>query len=169
MRITITKGENEDRLHIVRSDGSAVSTRFAHKGPIPHDFVHLAVEQRLGLNDAFWGKVDGGAHPEALAELARMGGHASAKRASVPDPAIAQMVQSERMVECFEADLWSGGGARDGIRHMAEAGWAQSCVEPLPLSDDDIDAIRADIAAFGESWRAMPPGESVTLDWAVPR
>lgn len=167
MLITITKGVSDDRLDIQRSDGSRVSTRFPKKGPVPHDYVHVAVERGLGLANAFWGKVDQGEHPEALGEMAKMGGHSSAKRAVEPDPAIVEMVQSERLVECFEADFWSGGGDNDSLRHMAEAGWAQSCVPPLAMDDGDLDAIRADIAHFAQDWQALAAGDAITIDWTL--
>ena len=165
MRITIAKERDIDRLDIQRGDGSRATTSFPKKGPIPHDFVHFAVERGLGLADAFWGKVAKGEHPEALGEMAKMGGHSSAKRAQEPDPAIVEMVQSERLVECFEADLWSGGGDNGSLRHMAEAGWAQSCVPPLAMTDEELDRIRTRILDFADDWRALPVGGTVTLDW----
>ena len=81
MRITIIKGTSDDRLDIQRDDGSCVTTRLPKKGPIPHDSIHFVVERGLGLDDAFWGKIAAGADPEALGEMAKIGGHASAKRA----------------------------------------------------------------------------------------
>lgn len=167
MRITITKGIKDDRLDIQRGDGSRVSTVFPHKGPIPHDYVHFAVERGLGLADAFWGKVATGQHPEGLQDLAKAGGHSSAKRADTPDPAIVEMVQAERLVECFEADSWSGGGDNASLRHMAEAGWAQSHVPGLSVSDEELEAIRNTISEFRAHWLTLAPGKSVELKWDV--
>lgn len=167
MRITITKGTKDDRLEIQRDDGSCIATHFPKKGPIPHDYVHFAIEQGLGLDDAFWGKVAAGADPEMLGDLAKMGGHASAKRAGVPDSNIVEMVQSERLVECFEADLWSGGGDCESLRALAEAGWAASKVPPLVLADDQIVAIRKSIADFAERWSVCAIGESIAIEWGA--
>ena len=70
MQITFTKGQREDWIADSRDDGSRAETRFAHKGPVPHDAVHLFVEAGLGLTQAFWGTVAAGHHPGELAGLA---------------------------------------------------------------------------------------------------
>lgn len=165
VRITIIKGQKDDRIEIRRDDGSEAVTHFPKKGPIPHDFVHYAVEHCLGLRDGFLGKVAAGHHPEAIVELAKRGGHASASRAEQPVPEIVEMVQAERLVECFEADMWCGGGENESLRSMAEAGWEQSLVPPLALPDDMIESVRRTIREFAERWSAMPVGERVELAW----
>lgn len=167
MLITITKGKTDDRLDVERPDGSLVSTTFPHKGPIPHDFVHYAVERELGMERAFWGLVAAGHHPEEIQALAKAAGHASATRAAVPDMEFVPAIQAERTVEAFEADHWSGGaGDPVGVSAMAEAGCAQSQVPPPPRLDADaIARIRARIAEFAQSWAALAPGQSVTLQW----
>ena len=84
MRIIITKGERDDRIEVLRADGSGASTRFPRKGPVPHDATHYVVESGLGITKGFWGLVAAGRHPEEIAEIAKAAGHASAKRASRP-------------------------------------------------------------------------------------
>ena len=59
------------------------------------------------MANAFWGRIAAGAHPEDLAAISRAGGHASAKRAARPETDVVELVQAERLVECFEAELWS--------------------------------------------------------------
>ena len=168
MRITITKGEREDRIVAVRPNGSSVQTTFPHKGPIPHDAVHFYVESALQLGDAFWGMVAAGLHPEEVAEIAKAGGHASAKRATDADGSIIRLVQAERVVECFEADLWSGGTAsEETIRDAVEAGCAQSLVPTLKVSDEAIATIRCKLTELVKRWPAAAPGESLVLDWTV--
>jgi hypothetical protein len=167
MRITITKGEREDSVEAVRADGSSVRSSFPHKGPIPHDAVHFYVESSLGIADAFWGMVAAGRHPEEVAAIAKEGGHASAKRATVPEASVVRLVQAERAVECFEADLWSGGASSpQTIRETIEAGCAHSLVPPIDLSDQAIASIRFYLADLMRHWRSAPLGERVVLDWA---
>jgi hypothetical protein len=167
MRITITKGEREDSIEAVRADGSSVRTSFPHKGPIPHDAVHFYVESSLGIADAFWGMVAAGRHPEEVAAIAKEGGHASAKRAVVPEASILRLVQAERAVECFEADLWSGGASSpQTIRETIEAGCAHSLVPPIDVSDQAIASIRFYLADLMQHWRSAPLGERLVLDWA---
>ena len=148
MEIAITKGQRDDAIAITRDDGSAVATRFPHKGPVPHDAVHYFVERRLALRDAFWGQVARGMHPEDIAAMAKAGGHASAKRADIPDAAIVEMIQAERLVECFEADLWSGGGTDSDLLAVAAAGCAASKVPMLVVDPNAIGRIRGEIAQF---------------------
>jgi hypothetical protein len=168
MRIRITKGVRDDGIEILRDDGSIVTTRFGHKGPVPHDVTHLLVERGLGMDDGFWGKVALGAEPEDLGAMAKAAGHASAKRASVPDPDIVEIVQAERIVESFEADLWSDGADNESLRAMADAGCGQSLVPPLAMSDAAIDTIRAELRAFREQWGALGEGGQAELDWVQP-
>ena len=166
MRIEITKGARDDAIRIVRADGSTAATRFPKKGPIPHDAVHWFVERGLGLNDAFWGKIAKGAHPEELLEIAKAAGHASAKRAGDPDGSIVELLQAERLVECVEAELWSGGdGDDDALLAMVEAGCAASHV-PLPGFDRSaLGAARTALHAFAAEWIAAPAGHVARLDW----
>lgn len=169
MRITFTKGEKNDRLDIVRDDQSHVSTVFPHKGPIPHDFVHLAVESELGFDRGFWGMVAGGHHPEAIQEMAKAAGHASAKRAEVPAAHFVEAIQAERIVEAFEADYWSGGqGDPGGVTYMAEAGCRQSLVPPVESLDESaVIRIRQRIADVGARWTSIGAGEEISVDWGT--
>jgi hypothetical protein len=168
MRITITKGEREDEIEAVRPDGSNVRTSFPHKGPIPHDAVHFHVESVLGIGDAFWGMVAAGRHPEEVAAIAKAGGHASAKRTTVPDDSIIRLVQAERAVECFEADLWSGSSTSpQTIRDTIAAGCEQSQVPALEVSDAAITSIQAKLKELMGRWPAIPQGDRLVLDWEV--
>lgn len=166
MRISITKGDKEDQLEMERADGTRASTRFPHKGPIPHDFVHYAVESELGIDRGFWGLVDAGHHPEEIQEIAKAAGHASAKRAEVPAADFVPAIQAERIVEAFEADHWSGGqGDPAGVAYMAEAGCEQSLVAPIALEEAAVERIRARIADFSARWSALAPGGTIDLTW----
>lgn len=166
MQITITKGERSDRIDIDRSASDCVSTTFPHKGPVPHDAVHYFVERELGIGQGFWGMVAGGRHPEEIAGIAKAAGHASAKRASVPDAAIVPILQAERIVECFEADLWSQFQTDlPTLRAAIDAGCASSFVPTPTVSDEVIARIRGELRALSERWPAAPAGEQLTLEW----
>ncbi len=168
MQIEFTKGQREDTIAIIRGDGSKAETRFAHKGPVPHDAVHLFVEAGLGLEQGFWGMVAGGRHPEELADMAKAAGHASAKRASVPDASIVELLQAERLVEVFEADLWSGStGDEAALLDLGRTACSTSHV-PMPLVPEHaIAQIRAAIAAFSADWRAAPIGHHAEFIWPL--
>ena len=166
MQITITKGKSEDRITILPADGARIDTTFPKKGFIPHDAVHLFVERELGLNAAFWGMIAAGHRPVEIAGIAKAAGHASASRNTVPDAAIVELLQAERLVECFEADQWSGGsgGVADFLA-MAEVACNASHV-PLPLiSAAQIGIIRDEIGQFARTWIAAPLGHTARFDW----
>lgn len=166
MRITITKEANGDRLDIVRADGSQAVTHFPRKGPTPHDAVHYLVERGCGLKNAFWGLVAGGMAPEGIQDMAKAGGHASAKRADVPDASLVELLQAERLVECFEASLWDGQLDLPAFRAVAEAACACSHVAMPAMDDATIALIHGEVVALGARWGRAPAGEPLVLDWA---
>ncbi|QPC99257.1 hypothetical protein IRL76_01345 [Qipengyuania soli] len=168
MRIVLTKGSTSDNVAIERDDGSRAGFDFPKKGPVPHDAFHFFVEHELGMAHGFWGLVASGMDPEAVGAMAAEAGHASAKRAQVPHDHIVELLQAERLVECFEAESWSGGSDDEGIMAMAEPGWAASHV-PVPDGvRDRLGAIREGIRGFSEQWDLAKPGDSLSLEWMQP-
>lgn len=156
--LSITKGAKADDVEIRRANGPSSRFSFPKKGPIPHDAVHLFVETTLGLTHGFWGMVLEGMQPEAIQELAKAAGHASASRARQPDSSIVELLQAERIVECFEAELWGGPSDGDTLRGVALAACTASHVPMPDLNDDRILAIRDLIQDFAARWMAAPQG-----------
>ena len=168
MQITFTKGQREDWIAVVCDDGSRAETRFPHKGPVPHDAVHLFVEAGLGLGQGFWGMVSGGLHPEELAGIAKGAGHASAKRAGIPDASIVELLQAERLVEVFEADLWSSRtGDEDALLDLGRTACAYSHVPMPDVPDSAVARIRSGIAQFAKDWLAAPIGHKIEFCWPL--
>lgn len=170
MEIAITKGLTGDHIAIRRASGACIETTFPKKGPVPHDAVHFFVEQELGFAHGFWGLVAEGRHPEELVELAKAGGHASASRARVPDAEIVELLQAERLVECFEADLWSGGCDDEALMAMARTACESSFV-PLPAfleragQQGALGRVRDAITVFACDWIDGGEGFVARLDW----
>jgi hypothetical protein len=166
MDIRIIKGERTDRIEARRSDGSSVGFDFQHKGPIPHDVVHLVVEDVLGITEGFWGLLARGMEPHAIGEMAKAAGHVSAKRALKPEPSIVPIVQAERIVEAFEADLWGGGSSNEAEREMIRGGCEQSLVPVPAISDEQIERVRAALSDFRDRWAGSAAGMAEQLSWA---
>ena len=166
--MTITKGAKADTIDIRRPAGEAARFTFPKKGPIPHDAVHLIVEQALELRRGFWGMVAAGVNPAEIQKIAKAAGHASAKRAQVPDPSIIELLQAERIVECFEADL----GVRPPIAtHFGASPTPRalkSFVSAPTLSNDTILAIRGQIANFAKEWTGAAVGTRFDLRYLAP-
>ena len=165
MKIEITKGANQDRVAVERADGSRAAFGFPKKGPYPHDAFHFFIERELNLQTGFWGLVASGMEPDAVQAMAAAGGHASAKRAAEPDAAIVPLLQAERLVECFEAASWGGGGDDAMIMAMAEPAWAGSHVPPPAGVPEKLGAIRSALDAFLGQWRDAPENATFALEW----
>ena len=165
LTITITKGQRDDHIAIVRADDTTAQTRFPHKGPVPHDAVHYFVERGLDLPGAFWGLIAQGRHPEEIAALAKAQGHASAARAQVPGADIVQLLQAERLVECFEAQLWAQAAPDAAFLDVARVACESSHVPLPPISLDQCGVVMGEIFDFARSWMAAPVGYVATLEW----
>ncbi len=138
-------------------------TTFPKKGLFPHDAVHLIVEKRMRFQHGFWGRIARGATPEEIAAIAKAGGHASSTRAVEPAVEITELIHSERLVECFEAEMWSKCSDNAILRSILDAACSQSKLLSPRLSDEEIGDIRTEIAQALKAWRALGVGESLTL------
>jgi hypothetical protein len=168
MQAVISKGAKDDRIVFSRPDGSRAETRFPHKGTVPHDAVHYFVERNLAMERGFWGMIADGVHPEELLAIAKAAGHASASRCTAPDTSIVALVQAERIVECFEADLWTNAGTSDDLLALATVACASSYV-PLPaMNSAHVAAIRTELQDFALAWIDVPVGGSIAFDWPPP-
>lgn len=163
--VTIIKGSNADRIETIRRDGSIVRSTFPKKGPIPHDAVHYIVEQELELHDGFWGMVARGHSPEAIQDIAKAAGHASASRAEIPSANVVQLIQAERLVECFEADCWGTPADNDTFRGVVHAACEHSFIATPELTDARIEVIRARISALMREWTQHETGGCFQFSW----
>lgn len=161
MQVTITNTGRDSRIVMVRGDSTRAETSFPRKGPFPHDAVHYAVEKGLGFDHGFWGMVASGCDPEAVSRIAKAAGHASSKRADVPEAHIIELIQAERIVECFEAEIWAGPGDPEVFRGVVKAACAASLVPAPDMDDYTIAAIHAHLAAMAREWE----GGSIVFDW----
>ena len=165
MQIRFIKGHKADQVIFCRADGSRVETLFPHKGPVPHDGVHVLVERGFGLRRGVCGLVAGGMHPEELAAMAKAGGHPSASRPGVVAPWLVELVQAERLVECIEADLWGGAAPEADWRAVAKIACEASLV-PMPvLPDGGLARVRRALADFAQGWAALGVGHAMELEW----
>jgi hypothetical protein len=167
LRIVFTKGPSEDAIGVRAGEREIARFNFPKKGPIPHDGVHLIVEQEMGFRRGFWGLIAAGAAPGDIQQMAKAGGHASASRAQTPSAEIVELLQAERLVECFEADLWGAPTDCETFRGVLAAGCAASFVPAPVLDDAKIAAIRARITVFASAWRAAAVGGRLELRFAV--
>lgn len=165
MDIVIAKGTDRDWLTVTRDDGSEAQLTFPKKGNIPHDAVHFFVEKALGFDTGFWGTIAAGRDPDSIQEMAKQAGHASAKRAVTPDADIVQLLQAERLVECFEAALWADELDLGSFLDTYRAACGSSHVPMRDLSNEATLALFSQLRTFAGDWRALSTGQSITLVW----
>lgn len=165
MDIAIEKGSAFDRIEVLRADGSRAAVRFPKKGPFPHDAVHWVAETVFGLDRGFWGIVAGGLDPEQVGKLAKTHGHASAARPAEPDLQIVQLIQSERLVECLEAELWSAPADLGTFVAVFDAACRESRVPPLAIEPASLERARSTLDRLRQKWAALAIGESLSLLW----
>ena len=165
MIIKITKGLQSDYLAITRNNGSTDATSFPKKGPTSHDAIHYFVEQQLGLQKAFWGMIARGHAFDDIQNIAKNAGHASASRAEKPDAKIVELLQAERLVECFEADQWGGPSDTPTFVAIATAACERSQVLLPPQLFGQLDTLRSRIAKFQAAWFAAPASHVFEFEW----
>jgi hypothetical protein len=165
LEVKFTKGTDRDFIEARRPNGTAEKTTFPKKGSFPHDAVHLVVEKRLRFEHGFWGRIARGAAAKEIAAIAKAGGHASSVRAVEPAVEITELIHAERLVECFEAGLWSNSSDNAMFRSLLDAACSQSKLPCPELSDEEISEIRAELERSLQAWRELAVGESLTLHW----
>ena len=147
MKLVFTKSSGKyDLMEVFRQSGEPERVNCPKQGIIPHDMVHYAVEHTLQTR-GFLGRVKDGEdpgfqmHPEAHSDAV------------------------ERLVEVFQADVWSGGasGAQDMIDMYRVSCMARDC-PVLPIDANAIDAVRLAITELSERWQATPIGGTLELE-----
>jgi hypothetical protein len=165
MQVKFTRGKDRDFIEARRVDGTTARTTFPKKGVFPHDAVHLIVEKQMRFQHGFWGRIAIGAAPGDIPAIAKAGGHASSVRAGEPAAEITELLHSERLVECFEAEMWSTCSDNATFRSILDAACSQSKLVSPRLTDANIGAIRTELRNTLEAWRALAVGESLTLHY----
>ena len=165
MNITFTKGSDKDFINITRDDGTNVDTTFPKKGWYPHDAVHVIVESFFDLENGFWGLIESGMDPQEVGELAKNAGHASAKRADIPEEHIIDLIIAERIVECYEAELWSGQSDIATFKSVLEAACQSSHVNFPKVDDDMISSASLALKKSANDWKALDVGQSMSMNW----
>lgn len=146
MKISFVKGNGKYDRMIIHREGASESIDCPKQGIIPHDMVHYAVESALHRR-GFLGRVRDG--EAAIFQM-------SAEKESDG---------VERLVEVIQGDAWSGGisSAADMLDLYQVTCRAREC-PPLPVTSDDILAIRGRIDELDHQWRALPVGQALDLE-----
>ncbi|RZL28424.1 MAG: hypothetical protein EOP64_04565 [Sphingomonas sp.] len=147
MRLTFTKGTGKyDHLHIERGGLPLEMIQCPKQGIIPHDMVHYAVESVV--------------QHRGFLSLLREGMLASF---STQGDEVADAI--ERLVETFQAEMWSGQATTADAIAMYEHGCAASGHAVAPVSQQEIEAIRVRIDELSAAWSDVPEKGKLTVDF----
>jgi hypothetical protein len=145
MRLIFTKGAGKmDALVIEREGGADGWIECPKQGIIPHDMVHYAVESVVG--HGFLGLVADG----APAAFTTSGG--------------AEEEAVERLVECFQAEMWGGRVPAGELLAAYEHACAARGHAAMAVSEAEVGAIRAKLDALGAEWAAVPVHGKLVLE-----
>ena len=150
MRIELEKRSGGGSvLRCVRPDGTVTWQKRDRHGEFfaAHDLTHFAVESVLGARSGFFGLVGQGWEIEET----------TGKGARGPLPAEAAAV--ERLVGLLDVE-------RAGSTLWSAAEFNQNSAGAPPLTDNQLQRIRARRAELLQEWNALAPGESLALVFA---
>lgn len=133
-----------DELNIIRERGEPESISCAKQCIIPHEMVHYAVESILAYR-GFLSLVKDG----EPATFATIGGDS--------EEAI------ERLVETFQAEMWSGRVSAINLIATYEHACEARGHNVLAISHDDVDAIRNRLDELSRRWSAVAVNEPLKL------
>lgn len=133
-----------DRVYARRTSGSEVSWEFPTYGDeLPHDLVHLVVEEAFGLRGGFWGRVDAGIDPTRInAEANRKGGKLAEKYAGF-GPDLDALMQAEALA------------ALPWVRDDLDPAELAAGLTSLGLTAASAGDVRARLLALRERWRGL--------------
>lgn len=146
-----------DAMTCDRLDGSSIRCPMPKQGILPHDVVHFVVEDTLDLRQGFYGLIAAGINfPTGEPPW-------NADEFDLPD--LTEALQAESLVECFQAELWSGSTEHKSFREILQITCAQRKVEAPLLTDNQIEDVRSRLQSFTETWNALPVGSSIDVQW----
>jgi hypothetical protein len=144
MRLTFTKGAGKTDALVVEREGRADERIDCPKqGIIPHDMVHYAVESVVG--HGFLGLVKDG----AAAAFSTSGG--------------AEEEAVERLVECFQAEMWRGRVPAAELIAAYEHACAARVHDSVPVREGQVEAIRTKLDTLRAQWAEVPIYGSLSL------
>jgi hypothetical protein len=134
-----------DRLTVERG-GRKEEIACPKIGGIPHDMVHFAVESVM----------------ERAGFLKRV---AKGEALSFRMAPVVEADQMERLVEVMQADAISGFPPAPEMIDMYRVTCDARGVAPYPITEQDIAALREEMARLGKLWSAVPPGGTLALEF----
>jgi hypothetical protein len=137
---------------------------------IPHDLAHLAIEQALRLDRAFWGTIADGGVFESMTYLdGRRKPGAAERSRQVLKANYGHIGEAEYVIRIFNDSLQQGHGADSPVlrARLRDNQWTAPGHAPRRFTDDEIAAACAEWQRMLKLWQALPIGGTLELDWCA--
>jgi hypothetical protein len=167
MRVTFFRVPDHQRGHalVERDDGVVYQL---DGGPftaaLPHDLVHLTVEEALGMGDGIWAAIAGGA---VLGSMKHKGGrrlpHAAERSAALLRAHRDRLQRAELLAFIAQRAAQDPSLSADAIAGMLRQGF-YSLPDP-GVGPAEIAAAAQALRQAERRWRALPVGGVISFDW----
>ena len=157
LTITVKRGQPSSILTVQRADGSATWSKL-HPGMELHDLAHYAVEQSLGLEEAFYGLLAEGFAISDF-ELPKEQRPQRLQTANLPP----ESIQTEHLINLLMTELQYGSALPDFLDQF-ESILAQHNLPPMDrLTAEKLNDIRKLITDLRSRWSGVSIGEILEL------
>ena len=158
LQIQLKKGRNKpDTLHCIRLDGSATWAK-VHPGLVIHDLAHFAVEQVLGITDAFYGMIAAGYNISDF-DLPRKDRPIELLPANLPEDSLIV----EHIVNLLQVEFNNEEKSSDFMLILKDILDQNRLPLPVSLSESKLDEIRCMLKELMKFWLQLAPGEHLDL------
>lgn len=130
---------------------------------IPHDLVHLVVEEEFGLRDGIFGQLAAGGNAGTFVPTEELRTKAWARRVERLNRSTGtDMGRSEALA----AQVYPRWLRRSG--HLPGSHYVRQEPPPTDLSDTDLDRAFTRLDVLSGQWRAVDVGASLSVEWRWP-
>ena len=155
--IIVKRGQPSSTLTVRRADGSVTWSKL-HPGMELHDLAHYAVEQSLGLEEAFYGLLAEGFDISDF-ELPKEQRPQRLQTANLPP----ESIQTEHLINLLMTELQYGSPLPDFLAQF-ESILTQHGLPPMgQLTSERLEAIRRLITDLRSQWSGISFGEVLEL------
>ncbi len=143
--------ERRDRVYVTRADGTETFWAFPSYGDrLPHDLIHLVVEDGLGIANGFWGMVDRGTEVRLVDNQATLIRDGRPLR-DQPGVDFSDLIKAEGAVAVL-------GAVGTGTEKVG-------AVTVTRLDAEATAAVSQRLHDLGRRWRALADGDGITLSF----
>lgn len=127
---------------------------------IPHDLVHLVVEEECGLRDGIFGQLAAGGNAGTFVPTEELRTKAWARQVERRNRSTGtDMARSEE----FVAQVYPRWLRHSG--HLPGSHYVQQEPPPTELTDADLDRLFVRLDLWSEEWGAVGVGAAMTVGW----